>query len=70
VEAGRTRRRDVLLAKEQFAQLNVEIKGVVLNQINAREAGYNYGYYYYYSTEVASSPNGKGQPVAEKTEAE
>lgn len=53
VEAGRTRRRDILQAKEQFAQLNVEIKGVILNQVNFREAGYSYGYhyYYYYSTD-------------------
>lgn len=73
VEAGRTRRRDVLRAKEQFAQLNVEIKGVVLNQVNLREAGYSYGYYYYYySNDAPPSANGKQrqQPVAQKTRPE
>jgi capsular exopolysaccharide synthesis family protein len=52
LDAGHTRRSAALRAKEQFEQLGVEIKGVVLNNINARDQGYGYGYgyggYYYY----------------------
>jgi succinoglycan biosynthesis transport protein ExoP len=64
VEAGRARRRDVLQAREQFAKINVEVKGVILNQINARESGYGYGYYYY-SSDTAPHPNGKQQKLPE-----
>ena len=56
IEAGRTRRSAAQKAKEQFTQLNVDVRGVVLNQVKPVEHGYGYGYgnyyYYYYSPEL------------------
>lgn len=50
IEANQTRRGAALRAKEQFDQLGIEVKGIVLNSISQRERGYGhgYGYYYYY----------------------
>ncbi|NDJ59854.1 MAG: polysaccharide biosynthesis tyrosine autokinase, partial [Chloroflexi bacterium] len=51
IDCGRTRRVAAIKAKEQFAHLGVEIKGVVVNRINPREESYEYGYGYgYYYT--------------------
>lgn len=57
LDAGETRRAAALRAKEQMDQLGIEVKGVVLNAVNAREQGYNYGgsYYYYYYAQDKSS---------------
>jgi len=49
LEAGQTRRGAALRAKEQFEQLELEVKGIVLNSVNPKERGrYGYGYDYYY----------------------
>ncbi|MBN1963497.1 MAG: hypothetical protein JW910_02550, partial [Anaerolineae bacterium] len=50
VEAGKTRRSAALKAREQFASLNVNVQGVVLNGVRRRDIsdGYEYGGYYYY----------------------
>lgn len=51
LESGQSRRGAVLRAKEQFIQLGIDIKGVVLNAVNPKNQGgygYGYGYYYYY----------------------
>ena len=56
LEAGETRRGAAVRAKEQLDQIGVEVKGVVLNSVSAREQGYDYGsgyYYYYYSQDKA-----------------
>lgn len=68
IEAGKTRRHDVLRAKDQFDKLDVTIKGVVLNQIDSRDAGYSYNYYYYASADTAAPvrANGQSVPVKEK----
>ena len=57
LDAGETRRAAALRAKEQMDQLGIEVKGVVLNAVSAREQGYNYGgsYYYYYYAQDKSS---------------
>ncbi len=58
VDAVKTRRIAALKTKEQFEQLGVHIKGVVLNRVHPRDEdyGYGYGYAYYYTT---PEPNGK-----------
>jgi capsular exopolysaccharide synthesis family protein len=69
VDAGHTRRDAAIHAKEEFAKLSVEIKGVVVNRINPRDErgkynyGYSYGYYYYTSrqTAQAAGSNGRGR---------
>jgi Mrp family chromosome partitioning ATPase len=53
VEAGKTRRNAAMGVKDQFDQLGIEMKGVVLNSVSSRDQGYGYngysgGYYYYY----------------------
>lgn len=63
VEAGKARRHDVLRAKEQLEKLEVKIKGVVLNQVDARDAGYSYNYYYYYSSDTAEPVRANGNPA-------
>jgi len=62
LEAGETRRVAAVRAKEQMTQLGIEIKGVVLNAVSAREQGYEYGggyYYYYYSQDKAAKASKK-----------
>jgi non-specific protein-tyrosine kinase len=49
VDRGHTRRGAALKAKEQLVQLGINVKGVIVNRVNAREEseyGYDYGYYY------------------------
>lgn len=49
LEAGQTRRGAALRTKDQFEQLDLEVKGIVLNAVNPKErGGYGYGYDYYY----------------------
>jgi Mrp family chromosome partitioning ATPase len=49
VEAKGTRRGAAIRVKEQFAQLGVEVTGLVLNSVDQRDrTGYDYGYNYYY----------------------
>lgn len=63
--AGKTRRGAVLRAKEQFDQLSIEVRGLVLNAANPREENYNYGYgysyYYYYDDGQKAAPKPKQQ---------
>ncbi|MFN8451842.1 MAG: polysaccharide biosynthesis tyrosine autokinase, partial [Anaerolineae bacterium] len=49
LDSRRTQRRAALEVREQFAQLDIEIKGVIVNRVNpSDEVGrYGYGYYYY-----------------------
>ena len=53
IDSQHTRIRAAKEAKNQMEQLGIEIKGVILNQINPRDEagqyGYKYGYGYYYS---------------------
>jgi len=59
IEAGRTRRGAAQEAREQFANLNIDVKGVVLNAIKPNTPGYGYGYggyYYYYSSTDGKAP--------------
>ncbi|MAS38153.1 MAG: hypothetical protein CL610_29420 [Anaerolineaceae bacterium] len=61
VDCGHTRRGAALKVKEQFQQIGVKIKGVVVNRINLRDQTYEYGYgygYYYAPDEVDSKQNG------------
>ncbi len=64
VEAGRTRRSAALKAKEQFTQLHVDVRGVVLNLVKPVEHGYGYGYgsyyYYYYSSDGSATAQRNG----------
>jgi capsular exopolysaccharide synthesis family protein len=59
IDAGHTRRSAAIKVKEQFQQLGVKIKGVVVNRIHPRdhsyEYGYGYGYYGYYSPQETDS---------------
>lgn len=57
IDAGRTRRAAALKAKDQFNQLGVAIKGVVVNRVNLRDEsyGYGYGYGYYYASPDGSN---------------
>lgn len=61
VDAGRTRRAAAHKVKEQFEQLGISIKGVVLNRISPRDSTYEYGYgygYYYSADPVEAPPTG------------
>ncbi len=60
VDAGHTRRRAALKAKEQFQHLGIEMKGVIVNRISARDQTYEYGYGYgyYYTNEALNKPTG------------
>ncbi len=52
IDSARTRRGAALKAKEKFAQLDITLKGVILNRVNPRDETYEYGYYGYYYTPV------------------
>ncbi|MBN2305985.1 MAG: polysaccharide biosynthesis tyrosine autokinase [Anaerolineae bacterium] len=68
LEAGRTRRSAALKAAEQLANLDVPVKGVVLNAVNPRDQGYgnqDYSYYYYYRRET---PDGQARPHTNRNE--
>ena len=54
IDCGVTRRGAALKAKDQFAQLGMEVKGVIVNRINPRHESYGY-YGYYYAPQY--SPN-------------
>ncbi|MCB9438508.1 MAG: polysaccharide biosynthesis tyrosine autokinase [Anaerolineales bacterium] len=59
IRAGRTRRGAALRAKAQFENLNINVVGIALNQLNLSDQGAYYGYknsYYYYSGEVGQNP--------------
>jgi succinoglycan biosynthesis transport protein ExoP len=61
VDAGRTRRAAAQKVKDQFEQLGIPIKGVVLNRISPRDNTYEYGYgygYYYSADPVETPPTG------------
>lgn len=61
VDAGRTRRAAAQKVKDQFEQLGIPIKGVVLNRISPRDNTYEYGYgygYYYSADPVEPPPTG------------
>lgn len=60
VDAGHTRRRAALKAKEQFKHLGIDLKGVIVNRISQRDQTYEYGYGYgyYYTSEAPSKPSG------------
>lgn len=59
LEAGKTRRTAAMRVREQLANLDIDVKGVVLNAVNPRDQGYgnkDYTYYYYYRGERVNSP--------------
>lgn len=63
IDCGVTRRGAALKAKDQFAQLGLEVKGVIVNRINPRHE--NYGYYgYYYAPQY--SPNAERKPPTDR----
>lgn len=54
IDAGRTRRDGAIKAKEQFSNVDITVKGVIVNRVNPKDEvyygyGYGYGYYGYYS---------------------
>ncbi len=55
LDAGKTHRKAALRAKEQFLQLELEVTGAVLNQIDMRDLSHDYGYNYYYYSEESTS---------------
>lgn len=66
LDASRTRRGAAVKAKQQFSNLGLTIRGVVLNRINLREESYDYGYNYnsaYYYTENKTNGNGASKPL-------
>jgi capsular exopolysaccharide synthesis family protein len=77
VDAGHTRRDAAVQAKEEFAKLGLDIKGVIVNRINPRDErgkyNYNYSYNYYYYTprqtaqaarqQVQDGKTGRQQPA-------
>jgi succinoglycan biosynthesis transport protein ExoP len=72
VDAGHTRRDSAIQAKEEFARLGLDIKGVIVNRINPRDErgkyNYNYSYNYYYYTprqtaQAARQQTQNGKPV-------
>jgi capsular exopolysaccharide synthesis family protein len=58
LDYARTRRGAALKVKEKFVQLNVKVKGVILNRVNPREESYEYGYGYYYYSPLKTQPDG------------
>jgi capsular exopolysaccharide synthesis family protein len=71
VDAGHTRREAALQAKEEFAKLGLEVKGVIVNRINPRDErgkyNYNYNYNYYYYTPRQTAQAAKQQSASGKT---
>ncbi|MFA5535741.1 MAG: CpsD/CapB family tyrosine-protein kinase [Bacillota bacterium] len=59
IEAGKTTREAVMLAKQQLGKVNARILGVVLNKVKQVGGGYYY-YYYYYNDESDAGQNKKG----------
>jgi non-specific protein-tyrosine kinase len=59
LDSGHTRRRAALKVKEQFEQLGIQLKGVVLNRVSARDHSYEYGYGYYSYGPVEASNGAK-----------
>lgn len=55
IDCGVTRRGAVLKSKEQFTQLGMEMRGVIVNRVNPRNENYGYYYGYYYAPQ--HSPN-------------
>jgi polysaccharide biosynthesis transport protein len=60
VDCGHTRRGAAQKVKEQFQQVGVEFKGIVVNRVNPRDQTYEYGYGYgyYYAPEPAEEKQG------------
>ena len=61
VDCGHTRLGAAKKVKEQFEQLGIGIKGVVLNRISPRDNTYEYGYgygYYYAPDPIEEKPTG------------
>ena len=52
VDRGSTRFGAAKRTKEQFAQLDVPILGIIMNRFNPRDENYGYHYGYYYTPEV------------------
>ena len=70
MDCGHTRRGAAQKVKEQLQQLDVEIKGVVVNRVNLRDQTYDYGYGYgyYYTSELTngSKQNGIKRPFGSR----
>ena len=48
IEAGRTKRDRALASVNNFTRMGSEVKGIVLNKVNARDADHGHGYDYHY----------------------
>ncbi len=62
VHAGRTRRKLIERGLEQLAQINVDVSGIVLNNLKVGRRRYYPGYYhyYYYYSSYYGQADGKG----------
>jgi capsular exopolysaccharide synthesis family protein len=70
VHAGRTRRKLIERGLEQLAQINVDVSGIVLNNLRIGRRRYYpgyYHYYYYYSTYYGHAQGKKGRSKETKT---
>jgi len=61
IDCGRTRRGAALRAKEQFTNLGVKPRGVIVNRVNPRDEQYGY-YAGYYISSAKPSKNGVRKP--------
>lgn len=59
LEAGRARPGPTSRARERLASLEIDIRGVVLNAVSARDQAYGYGYDYYYYYYKSQQPTGR-----------
>lgn len=59
IDCGTTRRGAALKSKEQFTQLGLEVKGVLVNRVNPRNENYGYYYGYYYAPQYSPTAERK-----------
>src|SRR5690606_15014489 len=48
VEAGRTKRDRAVASVDQFVRMGCDVKGIILNKVNARDVDHGHGYNYHY----------------------
>lgn len=65
VRLRQTRRADLRRLREQIADLKAHVLGLVLNDLNAKDASYGYGYGYGYGTQTTANGT-RPAPAAEK----
>ncbi len=70
VHAGKTRKKLIERGLEQLAQIDVEVSGIVLNNLRIGRRRYYpgyYHYYYYYSSYYGADDKGRSRGRSEKT---